>query len=345
MTPHARVWFPRIAVAVDATGDEGRCVTLGSVEGGTAAAPVSSIIAWRRSIAALSRREEIGSSMSLVSPGESGRSVRVPGTPMRVDPLAGVLVLAGLLLLGTAVAVLSKRAADDDLQRDRIIAMQPTATVAAPAIQPTREQMATADVTPSRTTSNDVPLVEAIETPTARPATPRAGTQQPTPAGTPTPVPDMPPPTHIKAPAVGIDTTIVEVSSAVEQMEGESVYRWQVADWAAGHHDTSASPGEGGNVVLAGHDDYKGEVFRGLHDIKIGDDVFVTSPSGTFHYVVAEVHLRKERGVSLAERLGTGTFMNPMPVERLTLITCWPYGIDDHRLIVVANPAEDFRSG
>jgi sortase (surface protein transpeptidase) len=33
--------------------------------------------------------------------------------------------------------------------------------------------------------------------------------------------------------------------------------------------------------------------------------------------------------------------MAPMPEERLTLITCWPYGVDDHRLIVVAKPVAD----
>jgi len=29
-----------------------------------------------------------------------------------------------------------------------------------------------------------------------------------------------------------------------------------------------------------------------------------------------------------------------MPEERVTLVTCWPYGIDDHRIIVVAKPVD-----
>ena len=40
----------------------------------------------------------------------------------------------------------------------------------------------------------------------------------------------------------------------------------------------------------------------------------------------------------LEERLATGQFMAPMGEERVTLVTCWPYGVDDHRLIVVAKP-------
>ena len=31
-------------------------------------------------------------------------------------------------------------------------------------------------------------------------------------------------------------------------------------------------------------------------------------------------------------------YMDPTPDQTLTLITCFPYGIDDHRLIVIAKP-------
>ncbi len=154
----------------------------------------------------------------------------------------------------------------------------------------------------------------------------------------PAPDPDMPAPTHISIPAVGIDTDVVAVTSHVEFVTGQRVQMWQVADWAAGHHETSAAPGEGGNIVIAGHDDVRGEVFRGLHAIEMGDEVRVDSPAGSFFYSVQEIHLRREKDVALDERLAVGQFMAPMPEERLTLITCWPYGVDDHRLIVVAKP-------
>jgi sortase A len=43
--------------------------------------------------------------------------------------------------------------------------------------------------------------------------------------------------------------------------------------------------------------------------------------------------------VPLSERLKTGELIGPTNDEQLTLVTCWPYGVDDHRLIVIARPA------
>jgi sortase A len=280
------------------------------------------------------------------------RSVAVPGTAVRLDPLVGLLLIFGVVFLGAAFAVLSDRSAEQDLQRQRIEALQPigsTPSVAPAGLAPTQPAHAhAADPTAtSGRSSVDVPLYTRPDDPTPTATAPRSGSTavSPTPVVTPTPRPDMPAPTRITVPAVRIDAGIIQVSSYVSQVEGVSVLKWNVADWAAGHHDTSASPGEGGNVVMAGHDDARGEVFRGLHDVKIGDDVYVTSPAGTFHYVVSEVHLRREQGAPLSERLAVGDFMDPMPVERLTLVTCWPYGVDDHRMIVIANPAPDFMQG
>lgn len=159
-----------------------------------------------------------------------------------------------------------------------------------------------------------------------------------TPVGTPETPADMPPASHIKIPAVGIDTDIVEVLPKTETIEGQLVESWQVADWVAGHHSGSADPGENGNIVLAGHDDVRGEVFRGLHDIAPGDEVLLSTADGVHRYVVVEIQVRRERDAPLKERLATGQYIAPMPEERLTMITCWPYGIDDHRIIVIAKP-------
>lgn len=198
------------------------------------------------------------------------------------------------------------------------------------------------------------PLVQAQEptpipvpspTPKARPApspaeTPEPIVSTPSPTPTPTPVPDMPPPTHIRIPSVGIDAPVVEVGYEVVEIEGQQVIQWQVADYAAGHHNTSASPGEGGNIVISGHSDWRGEVFRTLEFAKLGDEVILTTPNGEYRYQIVEIHYRKEVGVPLEERIATGRFLDPMPEERVTLVTCWPYGVDDHRLIVVAKPVQ-----
>ena len=143
---------------------------------------------------------------------------------------------------------------------------------------------------------------------------------------------------RISAPAVGIDAEIKEVSPVAVQVDQQTVFEWPVADWAAGHHSTSANPGDGGNIVIAGHSDVRGEVFRGLHNVKIGDQVIVSTDSASHTYVVQEIHMRLYNTAPLEEQLSVGAFIGPMPEERLTLVTCWPYQVDTHRMIVVAKP-------
>lgn len=176
----------------------------------------------------------------------------------------------------------------------------------------------------------------------------------PTPPETPQPVPESAPDTvqpaysvpesnvstvtRVQVPSAGIDTPVVQVGYQMIEIQGQTVIQWNVAEWAAGHHSISANPGEGGNVVIAGHVAGGGEVFRTLELAEIGDEVLVSTTEGEFRYVITEVHLRLDAGAPLEERLAIGAFMQPMPEERVTLITCWPYGVYDHRLLVVAKP-------
>ena len=147
------------------------------------------------------------------------------------------------------------------------------------------------------------------------------------------------PPIHLAIPSIGLDQPVVEVSAQVETVGGQQVLVWAVADYAVGHNDTSDDPGQGGNIVLTGHDDWHGEVFRDLHTIQEGAEITVTTEDGAIHhYAVDQILYRKEVGVPLSERLKTGELIGPTADERLTLVTCWPYGVDDHRLIVIARP-------
>lgn len=150
---------------------------------------------------------------------------------------------------------------------------------------------------------------------------------------------DPRPPVRLEIPTVGIDTPVVEVASQIVVIGSRQVLRWDVADYAAGHHAGSANPGAGGNVVLAGHSDWRGAVFGNLATAAVGDSVVITSADQRIHrYVVTEIHFRKEAGMPLDERLATGQFIEPTEDERVTLVSCWPPLVDDHRLIVVAKP-------
>ena len=205
-----------------------------------------------------------------------------------------------------------------------------TATVTATPAAAKLAQSATPSVTAAAATPSAA-LAAVVPTPTSAPT--------PAPTAAPTPKPPLPPANHISIPAVGIDTKVVEVGYDVVTIDGQQVLQSQVADYAAGHDSSSANPGQGGNIVISGHDDWRGEVFRTLEKVKVGDDVVLTTPQRAYHYTITEIEYRKEIGVPLSERLATGQFLAPMPEERVTLVTCWPYGVDDHRIIVIAKPA------
>lgn len=243
----------------------------------------------------------------------------------RTLALGNVLIVLGIALLGGALSIAAQ--AGGGPVSDAVVTapatLSPAPAATSPAPPPIQALAPTAPATPAPS---------FIATPSATPIA--------TPVPTSTPPPELPPPTRIRIAAVGIDTPIVEVGFKVVMMNGQPVIEWQVADYAAGHHDLSANPGARGNIVISGHNDWKGQVFRTLDRVKIGDDVTLTTPKGDYHYRVTEIHYRKDVGVPLSERLATGQFLAPMPEERLTLVTCWPYGVDDHRLIVVAKPVK-----
>lgn len=144
----------------------------------------------------------------------------------------------------------------------------------------------------------------------------------------------MPKAERVQIPSLQIDAPVEDVGTEIKN--GQLV--WKVIADIVGHHRASANPGEPGNMVLTGHVESRssGNVFLSLPEIQIGDEVIVTSAAGDFTYVVTNVEVRhaSETGV-----LSLGF------EEKLTLITCVPDGIYDHRVIVTAKPLEMVASG
>lgn len=157
---------------------------------------------------------------------------------------------------------------------------------------------------------------------------------------------DNSPPVHLQIPSVGIDSKIVPITWAmIPSKNGGSKSEWQVADYAVGHHYGSANPGDPqGNVVLSGHVDYKGQVFKDLNKVNKGDEVIVSTEKGQYLYVITDLVLVKEDGVSDEQKARNAAYMNPTPDQTLTMITCWPYGIDTHRFIAIAKPYQSSAS-
>jgi sortase A len=146
------------------------------------------------------------------------------------------------------------------------------------------------------------------------------------------------PPDRLLIPAIDLDSPIVPVGWNAISENGIDYSVWEVADEVVGWHRTSAYPGHADNVVLNGHHNIRGEVFRYLVDLEIGDHVLMYAGQQVYHYAVSEKHILKEKGESAEVRKQNAAWIAPTGDERMTMVTCWPYTNNTHRLVVVARP-------
>ncbi len=117
----------------------------------------------------------------------------------------------------------------------------------------------------------------------------------------------------LKIPVLGVSQNILEGTG--KQM-----------GYGVGHVEWTAAPGQEGNCSLAGHRPYP---FRYLDMLTNGDVIVIKSGGVTYTYSVFD----------LFDVLPSETWvLNPVEGEQytLTLITCTPYLVSSHRLIVRA---------
>ncbi len=191
--------------------------------------------------------------------------------------------------------------------------------------------------TPTAKATQVVQLPAPNSTPT--PTLPATAQPAPPPAAAPAPVPaGETSPTHLKIESIGLDAEIVPVGWSVVEQNGRQYSIWQVADFAVGWHKTSASLGQPGNTVLTGHHNVKGEVFRDLVNVEVGDKVTAYAGGQKFEYVVELKTIVKEKGEPVEARQRNAQWIAPTEDERLTFVTCWPYTNNTHRVIVVVKP-------
>lgn len=185
------------------------------------------------------------------------------------------------------------------------------------------------------------PIPEATPTPTV------AMTHSPTPksdparTATPTPTPFTGfVPASLKMPSFDLDAPIVPIGIKSVTVNGIAALMWDVPNFrAAGWHETSARLGVPGNTVLNGHNTANGEVFRDLYKVLEGALVLVTSQEGEeFAFRVKEKYILPEAGQPLEVRLQNARYVQATADERLTMVTCHPYGSLANRLIVIAFP-------
>ncbi|HEX9116265.1 MAG TPA: sortase [Anaerolineae bacterium] len=146
-------------------------------------------------------------------------------------------------------------------------------------------------------------------------------------------------PVRIVAAAIGLDSRIVPAGwHTVQNADGSTGAEWDVPAYAAGWLITSARPGTTGNAVLAGHHNIEGEVFRYVVDLNPGDAITLYTGEATLHYRVTDRFILPDKYVSYQQRLANAQWIGPFGDERLTLVTCWPYTNNTHRVIVIAKP-------
>jgi len=143
----------------------------------------------------------------------------------------------------------------------------------------------------------------AERTPVAIPALPPEAPAAPAPAPAPSPRWGN---GMIEVPRLGI-------SAMVREGDDDRTLRL-----AVGHIPGTAVPGEGGNVALAGHRD---SFFRPLKDVRIGDDIVLTTPEGRFSYQVDRIEVVPPTQVSV---------LAPTAEPSVTLVTCYPFHYIGH---------------
>jgi sortase A len=130
--------------------------------------------------------------------------------------------------------------------------------------------------------------------------------------------------TRVAIPSIGVDSKVVEVGWDVVKQNNQEVAVWQVAEYAVGQHRGSANPGEGNNIVLAGHVGGYGKVFKDLFYVKPGDQITLYSAGQQYLYTVQERLLVTEEGVSDEQHTANAQLIAPTDREIVTLVTCWP---------------------
>lgn len=96
---------------------------------------------------------------------------------------------------------------------------------------------------------------------------------------------------------------------------------------AVGRIESTARPGESGNIGIAGHRD---GFFRGLKDVERGDAIELVTLRGTESYIVDQIRIVDPDDVDV---------LGPTGEPTLTLVTCYPFyyvGSAPRRYIVQA---------
>ena len=118
---------------------------------------------------------------------------------------------------------------------------------------------------------------------------------------------------RIVLPAINRDASVVQ---------GDT---WEQLKRGVGQYLGSGDPGQPGNIVLSAHNDIYGEIFRDLDQLQPGDEVILYTQAEKFIYTITGTRIVEPTEVSV---------MAPTISPTITLISCYPYLVDTHRIVV-----------
>lgn len=133
---------------------------------------------------------------------------------------------------------------------------------------------------------------------------------------------NIPLPTPAPNQAVRLQIPVLNVDAPIIQGDG-----WEQLKKGVGQYIGSAAPGEDGNVVLSAHDDVYGEIFRYLDRLAPGDQVVVYTQQRQYTYIVDRTVIVEPTAVEVMASTGSPT---------VTLISCYPYLVNNKRIVVFA---------
>ena len=113
-----------------------------------------------------------------------------------------------------------------------------------------------------------------------------------------------------------------------------NVYQGDTLDilkYGVGHHSGSFFPGEGGTILIAGHNSKKD--FMDLVKTKVGDEIIIKAVYGTYRYKIEKTEIKKAKQLNQELKL-------TQTKELLMLYTCYPVdspGYKSSRFVVYAS--------
>ena len=136
----------------------------------------------------------------------------------------------------------------------------------------------------------------------------------------------IPLPTPSPEQAIRIQIPSISVDASIVQGDG-----WEQLKKGVGQHIGSANPGQNGNLVLSAHNDIFGELFRHLDQLSPGDQFTVYSNQRAYTYQIMGWDIVEPTQVEV---------LAPTPNATATLISCYPYLVNDKRIVVKAELVE-----